>query len=296
MAWDTYVEQTSARPLLADDALDVSDIAAAYRRESVGPLAASVALYTLLAAPALMLTALAIYGLVTPSADADVATLARVAPTSIAVFLGAALVHVASMSVETLSWIAVIAGAIALFAAERWASSVSNAVNRIAGLRDWRGAGRHVVLLGVGALGVALTLAALAGVVVLPSIAPSLGWDGDAASIWWVARWPAAFVVVGAYLVLLYHVAPARDSLTGAGALGGAAAGAALWVLATFGAALWVEHVGEVDPVIAAAATPLVALVWTYVAALAVLAGAMVATSARDRRKRALLVESAWND
>jgi len=300
MVWNSYADA----PVHHDTALSaeresVSGLAMAYRREAIGPMAAGIALFTLMTLPAALLAIAAIYGLTTSPEQvrSHLEGVARYAPEQIAGLAKTVIAHIVAVSTHSLRFAALGAVAVALLSAQRSAAATMAAINRIARLQEKRSFFRRqgtALLLGIA--GIAVLAIALFGLVALPAIGRTIGWESNLWRFYTVARWPAAFVLVASYLALIYRYAPAHWSMSWGAALGGAAAGAALSVLVTFGVALWTERVRDYAALYGVAGSLLIIMLWAYLSALAAMIGAVIASAARDRRQRRLLVEAAWND
>jgi len=290
MATHTFVHESSDEELIG--------VAGAFRREAIGPMAAGIGLFTLMTLPPALLAIAAIYGLVASPqlARAHAEWIAHFAPDQAAGFVRDVLVHVVAASPRSLGLAAFGAIGIALLATQRSMSATMSAINAIARLDEKRSfVRRQATAFGLGVAGIATLALALVGLVALPSIGRVVGWDGGTWRFYAVARWPAAFLLVWGYLALVYRHAPAHWSMTWTGAIGGAAAGAALWVLVSFGLSLWLDRVGHYEALYGAAGSVLIVMLWAYLSAYAGLIGALIAAAARDRRQRAMLVDAAWS-
>jgi membrane protein len=263
-----------------------------YMDENVGTLAAGIGLFALLTVPAAALAVAAVYGLVATPGDVlvHVEWIERFLPDAVAEPARDLMGHVASVSASSLSLALFGSIVLALLGAQRAMAATMGALNRIAHLRErrtfWR---RNAVALALMLGGIVMGVAGTVALVALPRIVAVLGWEGDTWQAVQVVRWPAAFVTGGVYLAVVYRLAPCRRCMTWRGALTGAAAAAALWLLASLGLAWWVANVSRYHAMYGAAGSTLIVLMWFYLGALAILIGGIIAAETRERGVRALV-------
>ncbi|HEX2163738.1 MAG TPA: YihY/virulence factor BrkB family protein [Thermoanaerobaculia bacterium] len=144
---------------------------------------------------------------------------------------------------------------------------------------------RRLIALGALVAGLVLLTGAAASLLAGPALIELLRLP----AVWYVLRWPLAFLALVLMLSLVYWVLPARDqSGRWRPVLIGAAVGAALWVLGTFGFRLYVASFARYSTTYGFVGGIIVLLLWLYVTALAILFGGEVAATleqvGRERR------------
>lgn len=127
-----------------------------------------------------------------------------------------------------------------------------------------------VLTLGIGAFG----LVSLFLIAVVPAAIEWLplraGWQG-----WiWLVRWPTLAALAYAALALVYRFAPARATPHWHWFAPGTIAAALLWLLGSAGFSFYVARFGTYDKTYGTLGAAAVLLVWLYVSAYIVLAGA----------------------
>ena len=142
--------------------------------------------------------------------------------------------------------------------------------------RSWlRRRGLGLVL---GAATTVVVAASLAVVVVGPllgrgeDVADVVGLGSTFVSFWDIARFPALFLLVTAWLALVFHIAPNRTT-PWRSSVPGALLTSTLWLLATFGFSVYVRVVAENSPVLGALGGGVILLTWVYLLSIALLLG-----------------------
>lgn len=131
-------------------------------------------------------------------------------------------------------------------------------------------------LVAFGTLGAALVLLVSGALAVLAGewLRHALGLS----RAWTVLRYPLAFLLLAFLMWLIYSVLPARGQ-RGARThlMTGAAAGTALWFVATMGFDFYISHVKHTGRVYGLVGAGMVLLLWLYLTAYAILFGAETA-------------------
>jgi YihY family inner membrane protein len=160
-------------------------------------------------------------------------------------------------------------------------AQVERSANRLAGVKDRRGAHRFLVAFGLAVS--AGVLLAVGGLILAggEAVAKGVGWTRTAASIWAVARWPLGVVVVTGAIYLLFRAAPRHEIRPRRAVWAGAAVAVVLWVLFTAGLALYLSVGGgqTYGSLIAIVAL----LLWCVLTSLAVHLGLSVAYELESR-------------
>ncbi|MDX6644236.1 MAG: rane protein [Solirubrobacteraceae bacterium] len=169
--------------------------------------------------------------------------------------------------------------AVALYGASGAFGATGRALNVALGVDENRGFVRRklldvgstliVIVLGV----VALVLVFLGGGVAR-DLFDTLGLGSTAASVWSVARWPAALVVAMAIYGFVYWAAPDDRERPRRWITPGAAAGVTIWLLASAGFFFYVANFGKYNATYGAFAAAVILLIWLWLTNVALLFGA----------------------
>ena len=100
------------------------------------------------------------------------------------------------------------------------------------------------------------------------------GLGDTAASIWGIARWPAAAGVAMLVFAYVYYVTPDVEQRAFRYVTPGAALGVGLWVIASVGFSTYVSRVADVGAVYGTFAGPIVLVAWLWLTNVALLFGA----------------------
>ena len=243
-------------------------------------LAAEVAFFALLSLPPLLLVALGVLGYVADAAGPD--TAARIQ----AELVDAAATVLTPQTIEDVIEPAVrgllergradvlsIGALLSLWSGSRAIRVFVRSVTIAYDLEDRRGWWQHQVLgLALTAGGILIAAVLLPLLVVGPGFGAAVG--GEVFEVLWSILWFPAVVGLGLTLLTwIYHIVPPwktawrRD-------LPGAVLALTAWALGSFGLRVYATSFFEADSVYGAFGTPLVALLWIYVTAIALLVGA----------------------
>jgi membrane protein len=164
-----------------------------------------------------------------------------------------------------------------------WSSSsamvaVISTLNRAFDIEDWRPWWK-TRLLAIG-LTLALSIFVLAaftlvvgGEQVAAAVADLAGLGGAFEAAWRLLQWPIAFALVVFAIDLIYHFAPNADTRW-AWITPGSLAATVLWAIVSIGFKFYVRSVSDFSLVYGAIGGVIVTLLWLYLSALAILAGA----------------------
>jgi membrane protein len=245
--------------------------------ENVPGLAAQVAYYAFLSLPPALMVVFALTGLVggEPVAAWLTEQLTGVLPGEVS-GLVEGFVH--QVVFETAPGPLSIGLVLALWAASNVFVALADALNRAYEVRP-RGSWIRKRLTAVGVMLGAVLLFILGSAALLagPAITQWIGIGSLGATVWSLLQWPLAFaLVVGAFWIV-YFFLPARDQWAEkTRILKGAAAGAALWLLATMGFRLYIENFGQYTETYGFLGTIIVLLLWLYITSLVVILGGIV--------------------
>jgi membrane protein len=153
-------------------------------------------------------------------------------------------------------------------------------LSRIYGGRDDRPRARRFgISFALSFVCAALVIVALALVFVTPEIAPGLGWA--------IARWPAAFLALLAFVWLLMRFAPCHPTPVHWVSFG-AVLSAGIWLFATALFGFYVRDIAVYGSLFGGLAVVFVSFLYLYLSVCALLAGAQVDALIREERTGSL--------
>jgi membrane protein len=253
----------------------------------VPDLAAEIAFYGILSLFPAMLAVASLVGVLDAVAGADLAADAR---REVVGFLETVLTDEADETIDAVSELFTEASPglltfsllAALWALSRGFASLIRALDVVYDvdeLRPWTRIRGTALLLSIGSVLSGAVL--LAGVVVGPllgtgqDIADEIGLGDQFAVAWDVARLPVAFVLVVVWATTIFHVAPDhrtrwRDDVPGAVVTG------VLWLVFSGGLRVYLAVAQRGNPVFGTLGGALIALLWIWLLALAVMIGGEV--------------------
>jgi membrane protein len=168
---------------------------------------------------------------------------------------------------------------LALWATQRGASGLLTALNivydQVERRRWWK---RELVAIAIALGGLVVLLISLL-LISLPLITHLIIGDVPAAGLLLtleLVRWPILLLVVAVALGLLYSFGPSRDSSHHEWLGIGTLAATLSWAAASYGLSLYVTFAGGFGPVYGSLSGAVVVLMWFYLGALSVLAGAEI--------------------
>lgn len=247
------------------------------KRDDVSLLAAGVAFYALLALVPALVAFVSVYGLVADPADIrrNVDDVLAAAPTEVQELVRSQLASIVESSPSGLRLGALVGIAVALWSASSGVKNMMTAINRAYHEEETRGFLRlrgTAILLTVGLL--VLGIVGLGGLVIAPQTLSSSGGQGAVRDVLMIARWPVAAVVVITALALLYRFAPDRDWPRWNWASAGAIVATLVWLAASIGFSIYTANFGKYNETYGALGAVVVVMLWLYIGAFAVIAGA----------------------
>ena len=164
-----------------------------------------------------------------------------------------------------------------------WSSSsamvaITDSLNRAYDIEEgrpwWRVRLTAIALtLGLGVFVIAAFALVLAGPTVGEAIASRVGLGDTFVTVWAVARWPNAFVLVVVAVAIINYVAPDADQdwewITP-----GAVLATVLWLVASLAFKIYVSRFADYNATYGSLGGVIVLMLWLYMSALAVLVGA----------------------
>ena len=247
------------------------------KADDVPLLAAGVAFYALLSLVPALVALVSVYGLVADPADIqrNVEDVLAAAPTEVRDLVSQQLSSIVEGSSSGLRIGAIIGLAVALWSASSGVKNLITAVNRAYHERE----GRGFLKLRATAIVLTLTLIVLGGValfglIVVPNALSSDGGVGVARDVLMIARWPLAALVIVAGLAIVYRFAPDRDNPRWNWASPGAVFATLLWLAASLAFSIYTANFGKYNETYGALGAIVVVMLWLWIGALAVIAGA----------------------
>jgi len=262
-------------------------VARAVRRYWVGQLydrAAALTYYAMMSLFPAVLAGVSLLGLVGGEGlvtDASDYVLDHGADKATADALEATLEHIVNASSGALGVAFVISVGLAINGASSAFGAAGRALNVIYGVEEDRGFVRRkledvgMTLIVLALFVVVLVAVFLAGGVV-EDIANRIGLGDTAATVWRIVRWPLAVAAAVLAYALVYTFAPAVRPPRWRWISPGATFGVVLWLLASAGFALYIQHFSNYGAAYGTAGAVIVLLLWIYLSANAFLLGAVL--------------------
>lgn len=241
-------------------------------------LAAGVAFYLFTSLFPALIAAVSIYGLVADPATVASQTerISEALPADAASIINSQIEQLTSAPSSSLGLGAIIAIALAVYAASGGIGNLVTAINQLYGIEDGRSfLKRKALALGLTAAGVAFGLLALALVAVAPAVLDAIDVVPGVRLVADVARWVLLAGGIVVAIGVLYRVAPDRPSAHGI-VTKGVVIAAALWLLVSAGFSLYVDLFGNYSKTYGALAGVVVLLLWLWIGMYAILLGACV--------------------
>jgi len=182
-----------------------------------------------------------------------------------------------------------------LWAASNVFSGLRDALNHAVGVAETRPYWRQVLIaiafvLGSSIFLFAATVILLDGEGLVNLIADHIGLSQTAATVWTVGQIILALMLLVLVAWALYHYLP-NACFTARTALQSALIASALWLIATLGFRLYVQHLGTYNRVYGAVGAVIILLTWMYLSILALLIGGQFGAALqqlRNERRRAV--------
>ena len=242
-------------------------------------LAAALTYYAVLASAPALLALVSILGLV---GDAEAAVDSMMS--LVEDLLPADMIAIVEPLVETSAnstgaGLALVVGLVlALWSASGYVGAFGRAMNRVYGVEEGRPIWKlRPVMLGVTLVVVVLVALVVASLVLSGPIARSVGEAvglGDAAiTVWSIAKWPVALLLVVIVVALLYHLTPNVRRPTFRWVSAGALVAIVVWAIASAGFGFYVGNFGDYGSY-GILAGIIVFLLWLWITNLALLFGA----------------------
>lgn len=169
---------------------------------------------------------------------------------------------------------------LALWSASNVFNAMGDTLNVAYGVEEDRSwVKKKLVALGTMIAVAVLFLAGTTALVAGPAISDALGLGRVGSTLWAIAQWPLAFLLISSAFWIIYYVLPNKDQSDCKKTLFKASAVAAgLWLVATFAFRLYVANFSSYSATYGFIGAVIVLLLWMYVTSLVILLGGEVAS------------------
>ncbi len=246
-------------------------------RDQAGLVAAGVAFYALLSAPALLTTLVSLYGLLSNPHDLQglLASLRGVVPEYALSILADQLSRIVARPPAAQSLTAVASLTFALWSGSRGLRAMMTALNVARGEPETRGFwSLNGTALALTAGGTGLMLITVTLVAVIPAAAAFTGLPALRAAGTGVTRWLILAALSLVSLAVLYRYGPARKLSGWMGISWGSTAGTLLWMGSSSAFSHFVESAGTFDATYGSLGAVVGLLLWLYISSFVVMLGA----------------------
>ena len=176
---------------------------------------------------------------------------------------------------------------LAIWSATKGTKALMEGLNIVHDKTDARGfLMLNVVALTLTLYGVVGVIVALGLIAVLPALLDHLGFANTIEALLTWLRWPLLFAFALAALTVIYRYAPSRDNPSWRWVSLGAAAATLLWVIGSLLFSLYVHYFGSYNKTYGSIGAVIVLLVWFWLTAYIVLAGAEFSAAMEHRKGR----------
>lgn len=242
-------------------------------------LAAGVAFYLLVALVPTVGAVVSIYALFADPATVPehLSGLAGAAPPDVVDVVTDAATRIADTSTGAAVTATLISAAGALWAAS---SGVGNLIEAIGVCYDEPGArgfaAKRAMAFAFTAAGAAFAAFALTALTAAPALADAAGWGELGRWAVSIGRWPLLAAAWMAALAALYRYAPERANAKWQWVTPGAVAATVAWLTASAGFSIYVANFGSYNETYGALGGAIVAMLWLFITAAAILIGAEI--------------------
>jgi membrane protein len=258
--------------------------------DNISVLAAAVAFYALVSAFPALSALVSIYGLVAdPSAvRMQLADLEGVIPAEAVSLLSRWLDTLLQAPRSSFGVGLPISLAISLWIARNATGTMMTALNIAFEEAEQRGIVRYnVVAIALTTILILLGLVGIVLVAVLPALVGLLPLPAALESTISLVRWPILAVTMVSGITLIYHFGPNRRHARWRWASAGAVFATTVWILGSIGFSMYVGQFANYDKTYGSIGAVVVLLLWFWLGAYAVLAGAELNAVIRQKLKEA---------
>lgn len=261
------------------------------QRDHLTDWAAALTYYGVMAIFPGMLVLVAVLGLLGPSATTElVDTVGAVAPGEVRDFL-AQVIDNAQQAQGAAGLIAIVGLLIALWSASGYIAAFMRASNAIYDVGEGRPIWKTLPTRVVVTVVVVIMLVVSAAIVVLSGdiatqVGEAIGLGDTAVTIWNIVKWPVLLFIASTILAVMYWACPNVRPPNFRWVSPGGIFGVVVWLIASFGFALYVANVSDYARSYGSVAGVIVFLVWLWISNMALLLGAEL--NAELERARAI--------
>jgi membrane protein len=239
--------------------------------------AGGVAFFALLAVFPEVATIVSLYGLFadTSTIRGYLSLLAGIWPGGVLELIGEQIGLIIAQGSDTLSLAFMVGFLVALWSANSGVAALFDALNVVYGEKEKRSLLRFYAttfLLTLGMVGV-VTLA-IGAVVVAPVVFTFMGFVTPAGRLLSILRWPALFVVVFAWLAVIYRFGPSRQDAKWRWVTWGSAMAAVLWLAASMLFSWYVANFDSYNKTYGSLGAGVGFMIWIWLSVVIVLLGA----------------------
>jgi membrane protein len=249
------------------------------KTDDVPLLGAGVAFFALLALVPALAALVSLYGLVADPADIErnISDVLATAPEEVRDLVTSQLDNIVDSSPSGLKVGAIAGLVVALWSASSGVRHLIGAINLAYDEEETRGIVKlRALSLAMTVVGILVMALAVAGLVVWPHALDDHGTIGLARTVLMVVRWPV-FALLGLLgLAIIYRYAPDRDAPRWRWVSAGAVFAVVVWVIASALFSLYTANFGQYNETYGALGAVVVVMLWLYITAYVVIAGAEI--------------------
>lgn len=247
------------------------------KADNASLLAAGVAFFALLALVPALVALVSAYGLIADPADIqrNVGDLLGAAPVEVRNLVQSQLRSIVSRSSSQNQLVAIIGTVVAIWSASSGVQHAIQGVNAAYDEPEKRGAIKLralSLLLTVGA--VLFVMFAFVVVAILPAALAKSSVPSAVRVGLGLLRWPVLAITLVVALEVFYRYAPSRDEPRWSWASPGAIAATVLWLLGSVGFSIYTSNFGKYNETYGSLGAIVVVMLWLYLTAFVVVAGA----------------------
>lgn len=285
-------------PLAAEPGLGGSALSGAWQaikafiarlgEDKISILAASVAFYTLLSVFPALSVLVSVYGLIADPADVrtQLDNLEFILPASAIALLSTWLDTLLARPRSSFGLGLLISVALSLWAARNAIGTMMTALNAAYRVADARGIIRYnVAALGLTALLILFGAIAVMLVAIVPVTLNLLPFPSNVESALSLVRWPILAALVVLAIAVTYRFGPNRSERRWEWTSAGALFATTLWIAGSVGFSIYVGQFASYDKTYGSLGAVVVLMLWFWLSAYAVLAGAVL-NSVREQRRQ----------
>jgi membrane protein len=236
-----------------------------------------VAFFALLAVFPAIATIVSLYGLFADASTirGHLSLLAGILPGGVLELIGEQISLIVTQGSDTLGVAFIVGFLVALWSANSGVAALFDALNVVYGEKEKRSLLRFYAttfLLTLGMVGIAIL--AIGAVVVAPVVFTFMGFVTPAGRLLGILRWPALFVVVFAWLAVIYRYGPSRRDPKWRWVTWGSGMAAVLWLAASMLFSWYVANFDSYNKTYGSLGAGVGFMMWIWLSVVIVLLGA----------------------